>query len=98
MWRVIGSSTQESEPWTDWLKRIPKPRAEPCLLKETIHVTGNNTTYHQSSQSALTMFSWSIVTSMNLNNKIYRAVFKNQNVFRCKGFLEELGPEQHTVT
>lgn len=46
MWRLIGSSTQESEPWTDWLKRIPKPRAEPSLLKEINHVTDNNTTCH----------------------------------------------------
>jgi hypothetical protein len=31
MWRVIGSSTQESDPKDDTLVRIPEPRAMPSL-------------------------------------------------------------------
>jgi hypothetical protein len=31
MWRVIGSSTQESDPSDDWVTRMPNPRADPSL-------------------------------------------------------------------
>jgi hypothetical protein len=31
MWRVMGSSTQESDPTDDALVRLPEPRAVPSL-------------------------------------------------------------------
>ena len=49
MWRVIGSSTQESSPTDDTFVRMPEPRAVPSLqsvkcLSNMNHISPNSIT------------------------------------------------------
>jgi hypothetical protein len=49
MWRVMGSSTQESDPTDDVLVRMPEPRAVPSL--HNVHIYQISITSHMTSYS-----------------------------------------------